>query len=343
MLKQALAVLSTGLELVKNKWSNFRNQLRSKPDQPPVIARPENAKSLEHTDDSAALENRADWWEFEDPFDDLFPSLLTAEQLDNYARVTGLLDPFDDDRLKSTTYEVGISGAAYWWDKKKRKTVDALNPDGVTLEPNSITFVQTDTEFRLPQYIAMRFNLHIKLVHRGLLLGTGPIVDPGFRGRLLIPLHNLTSTPFTIEPGEKIIWAEFSKTLYGLQSSRDGYVRVQDPDYKRFPPQKRRRTPDQYFASANGGNPILSSVAGVSNKAKKANQRVRNLGIIGFIALIVSMSGAVWGSWTVYNNAQSLVRSDESRRAELESRVRHLEECSKISKRPSSDSKGQMC
>jgi deoxycytidine triphosphate deaminase len=98
-----------------------------------------------------------------------------------------------------------------------------VGESGIVLEANSITFVETDVEFRLPQYIAMRFNLHIKLVHRGLLLCTGPIVDPGFRGRLLIPLHNLTSQPLTIKQGEKIVWIEFTKTSFGQSSDREGY------------------------------------------------------------------------------------------------------------------------
>ncbi len=29
------------------------------------------------------------------------------------------------------------------------------------------------------------------IVYKGLLLGTGPIVDPGFVGKLYIPLHKL--------------------------------------------------------------------------------------------------------------------------------------------------------
>ena len=42
-------------------------------------------------------------------------------------------------------------------------------------------------------------------------MGTGPLVDPGFEGKLLIPLHSLTADDYEIEAGEGLIWVEFTK------------------------------------------------------------------------------------------------------------------------------------
>ena len=55
----------------------------------------------------------------------------------------------------------------------------------LTVGANSIVFVECDLDFRLPDFIALRFNLQIRHVHRGLLLGTGPLVDPGYRGKTM--------------------------------------------------------------------------------------------------------------------------------------------------------------
>jgi hypothetical protein len=85
------------------------------------------------------------------------------------------------------------------------------------LPANPITFVQVEPEFRLPNYIALRFNLRITHVHRGLLLGTGPLVDPGFRGKLLIPMHNLTASDYELATKEALIWIEFTKTTYNCE------------------------------------------------------------------------------------------------------------------------------
>lgn len=57
-------------------------------------------------------EQRSTNWERLDPFPDLSPALLTAAQISNYCRVTGLIHPFEDGLLKGATYEIGISGYA---------------------------------------------------------------------------------------------------------------------------------------------------------------------------------------------------------------------------------------
>lgn len=81
------------------------------------------------------------------------------------------------------------------------------------LLPNSLTFVTTHEEFKLTKDVIARFNLKGRLVHKGLLLGTGPIVDPEFEGKVLIPIHNFSSSTVEIDFLEPIISVEFTKTL----------------------------------------------------------------------------------------------------------------------------------
>ena len=50
-------------------------------------------------------------------------------------------------------------------------------------------------------------------MHQGLLLGTGPILDPQLHAFLLIPLHNFSSQPLVIHYGDELISVEFTKTL----------------------------------------------------------------------------------------------------------------------------------
>jgi hypothetical protein len=65
--------------------------------------------------------------------------------------------------------------------------------------------------------MVLRFNLQVQNVYKGLLLGTGPIVDPGFVGKLFIPLHNLTSNEYKIKSNAALIDIEFTK----LSASED--------------------------------------------------------------------------------------------------------------------------
>lgn len=149
-----------------------------------------------------------------DPYPMIEAALLNSADIFQYVAKTGMIYPFHSDMLQGASYEVAIRGTVIWWDEEKKEEhiEQLLKPeDSFKLEPNSIAFVTLEPMFRIPDYLALRFNLKIIHVYKGLLLGTGPIVDPGFVGRLSIPLHNLTANTYTFHAGEGIIQMEFTK------------------------------------------------------------------------------------------------------------------------------------
>lgn len=153
-----------------------------------------------------------------DPFPRIPPALLNSADIQDYAVSTRMIYPFDANRLKSASYSVCVGEKIICWEgtadggKYKHIPVKHLSPgEAFSIPKNSLVFIQTAEIFLLPYYIAARFNLQISLVHKGLLLGTGPLVDPGFRGELLVPLHNLTENDYALCRGDEFIWVEFTK------------------------------------------------------------------------------------------------------------------------------------
>lgn len=231
-----------------------------------------------------------------DPFPQLPPALLSSEHIKAYVKQTGMVYPFDPNtpgKLKAASYEINPGGNAYYWDDSGRKKQYSVADRGhVEIGPNSITFVELESEFALPDYIAVRFNLRIQHVHRGILLGTGPLVDPGFKGRLLIPLHNLTSEAYRIDAGDGLIWVEFTKT------SRDAKSAVSlSESFIQTDREKTDRSVETYFEKANKNNPIQSSISkGIidANRrardaeaaARRAERTVRTFTIVGVLAIV---------------------------------------------------------
>ena len=164
---------------------------------------------------------RAENFDGKDPFPWIRPALLSADDIKQYAKKTGMIAPlYDGDRMKKASYQGKIGESAYEYNDSEelvRVTID----DKLVVKANSIVFVECDIDFRLPNFIAVRFNLHIRHVHRGLLLGTGPLVDPGYCGKLCIPLHNLTNKDYPIPRNEGLIWMEFTKTSRTPDEGRD--------------------------------------------------------------------------------------------------------------------------
>ncbi|NKC16548.1 MAG: hypothetical protein GKR94_31415 [Gammaproteobacteria bacterium] len=230
-----------------------------------------------------------------DLFPDIQPSLLNSVDIAKYAELGCLVSDFDSDRLKPASYEMRFLGELHYWDtedgerNEKRKIVVSEGEE-VELPRNSITYLLLQEEFCLPQYIAARFNLSIGIVHKGLLLGTGPLVDPGFSGRLLIPLHNLTDQNHVLIGGEGLIWVEFTKV------SQHAYWREKDeekPDnLVLFPPRKNSLSAHQYFQKSGvWGGGVVGAFKGELKKAvsaaEGAKKKVKSLRSFGFVAALV--------------------------------------------------------
>ena len=209
-----------------------------------------------------------------DPFPDIPPALLSSADIEDYARVTAMLFPFATtpetlkDVLKPASYEVRPGRKFVWWrDNGERVEDDVLKDGTYELPPNSIRYMQIEPTIRLPDYIAIRFNLRIKHVHRGLLLGTGPLVDPGYQGDILIPLHNLTSDPHRIRGNEGLIWVEFTKTAARVRTAKPSYIRR--GELRPMESDKTGVSISSYFQRANEGRPIRSSIPEAVRDATK--------------------------------------------------------------------------
>jgi deoxycytidine triphosphate deaminase len=137
------------------------------------------------------------------------PGLLSADRIRYYALKLGMIDPYCDANLKPASYSLTL-GPLFQVEGEN----GVLTPDSptITIPPNNMAFVSMREALRLPHYIAARFNLSIELIYRGLLLGTGPQVDPGFQGVLSCPLHNLSNNPIMINLGQHLATIDFETT-----------------------------------------------------------------------------------------------------------------------------------
>lgn len=298
------------------------------------------------SDDDA--KDRAQKWRHVDPFPAILPALLNAADIRDYVAATGMLYPFKDDqtakteKLKPASYEVDLLGDYVLFDEEgQRRTGHIAEGDEFRLPSNSIAFVTLEPEFRLPQYIALRFNLRITHVYRGLLLGTGPLIDPGFTGRLSIPLHNLTTNDYALHGGEGLIWVEFTKL-----SPEENAPKHPPEDYPsraaaaipvpELPAEKKNKNVAYYLRRAEPHRPVRSGIpaatAAAEEAAREAQDETRRfrrrldvsglVGLAGVVALLISF-------WTLISDTNERLNSvppgttDQVR--ELEQEVQDLE------------------
>ena len=217
-----------------------------------------------------------------DPLQDIQSALLNSYDIKRYVDKGCLIEKstFNENRLKPASYELRLLGELHYWNlestgKLERRILPVCDKTSVIIPKNSITYLWIEEKFLLPEYIAARFNLHIRYVHKGILLGTGPLVDPGFFGRILISLHNLTNNDYTLKGGDGIIWVEFTKlnmNQFWLEKSE------QRPQFlKEFQKLKDIKDPDQYFEkSIKIEDGVQSAFKGALDNATTSADEARN-------------------------------------------------------------------
>ena len=131
--------------------------------------------------------------------------------------------------------------------------------------------------------------MKISHIYKGLLLGTGPLVDPGFVGRLSIPLHNLTANNYKFKFGQGMIQLEFTKLSMAEEfvateeELEKEYVIKEPCGYIRndIPP---RRDVEEYIEKAvsqavvggNGDSIVKSAIPETIKRIKSESKRIKS-------------------------------------------------------------------
>jgi deoxycytidine triphosphate deaminase len=304
---------------------------------------------LAQTDDEAL--QRFECYKSKDPFPDIAPALLNSADICDYVAATGMIYPFDSKKLKSASYAVPILGKLIYWDEQGKKQIlnmsqsnqseilnkrKGIETDEFTLKKNSIAFVTLQPMFRLPDYIAIRFNLKITHVYRGLLLGTGPLVDPGFTGRLSIPLHNLTNNDYTFSVAEDLIWMEFTKLSPNKRwKKRMIGDNLRQGDYVEFRNDPNADVEDYLHKAIKSPCPysIRSSIPEVFQNAEKAATDAANtlklfqgIGAISILGLIITLGALFFQVFSLVREKDDVVNKTNNQLELLQKTITNMQD-----------------
>jgi len=136
--------------------------------------------------------------------------ILTDRMLKEAVAEGGIkIDPFNDDQVQAATYDLRVGDEAVTTSSTEVRNL--VEKGFVIFEPGDFGFVVTKEIVELsPEYVA-RFGLRSKFARKGLIGITGPQIDPGYRGRLIIGLSNLTPNPISLAHEEHLVSVEFHK------------------------------------------------------------------------------------------------------------------------------------
>ncbi len=119
------------------------------------------------------------------------------------------IKPFHKDALGPASYDMRLGRKALG---SKTGIIENIEEIGVvTIKPHEFLEFLTFEEIELPLDIAAIIGLKFSVARRGLIPITGPIVDPGFKGKLMFAVYN--PLPIEIRLGfyERVLKIAFIK------------------------------------------------------------------------------------------------------------------------------------
>jgi len=117
------------------------------------------------------------------------------------------IEPFDENYLEPATYDVRVGDLAAV--STASKPIDLREHRLVPIEPGAMAILQSLEVLSLSTEIAARLGPKTSLLRRGVFVSTGPQVDPGFKGRLIVNLINLSPRTFTLRHADPFLSVEF--------------------------------------------------------------------------------------------------------------------------------------
>lgn len=136
--------------------------------------------------------------------------ILNNKQIEEaYREGDILINPFDERQVQAASYDfrVGEQGAT----TSSKKIVNIKQNGYMLLQPGDFGVITVLEEIRLgPQYVA-RFGLRSKYARKGLIATTGPQIDPGYHGRLIIGVTNLTPKAVSLPYNDDLVSVEFHR------------------------------------------------------------------------------------------------------------------------------------
>jgi deoxycytidine triphosphate deaminase len=227
--------------------------------------------------------------------------MLNSETIVRYHEaIGGMIRPFDPGLLKPASYELTL-GPRCMIEGKERVLTERM--PHLVIPQNSIVFVSMRQVLCLPHYIVGRFDLAIDFIYQGLLLGTGPQVDPGFQGALGCPLHNISNDDIQIRLDQPFAKIDFVKTVPRSDAVRSQWQNVRtERELERWLTENTESNVrlfkggkatwrEPIFGYTHGRRPT-SSV----QKITRALRRYRVYGLFGALAVVAGVAALVFAA-----------------------------------------------
>ena len=138
--------------------------------------------------------------------------VLSKREILARCKDAGLLRDYCEENIQSCSYDLRMGDEYYFYEddggKKQRREVkiSALKKGGVLkIPPDAICYVITKEIVNMPDDLTASISLSLGLIKSGVMLAAQPPYDPGYSGKTVALLHNLSNETVLIRHGQHIL------------------------------------------------------------------------------------------------------------------------------------------
>ncbi|MCD8523142.1 MAG: hypothetical protein LRY66_10925 [Saccharospirillaceae bacterium] len=220
---------------------------------------------------------------------------------------TSLITPFESKNLRRGSYDLTIGNEYYIGDERESsswQTKELKRDQSFTIPAHAVCFILTEEDINLPLDVTAKLSLRMTHIYKGIVLTSQPPFDPGYSGKVIVMLYNLSSDSIHLKRGDRIATVEFSR----LESQSRAL--------------NAHRSVDNLIGQLK--SPLVSSLSEIAGVSRSAKKRVSWLEkqVIVFLALIVSVL-AVPGFYT-YSAISERVNDQQKEIGLLREEVKRL-------------------
>jgi dCTP deaminase len=136
-------------------------------------------------------------------------AVLTDVEIRRLVEEAELISEFVEGSLSGASYDLRLGHECFTRGEHRMLSVDSPSH---RLGPGQFILLTSLECLRLPDDVVGRAGLISRWAQRGLISLFSPQIDPGFQGRIVVPLFNAGDGPVTLKLGETMFTVEFART-----------------------------------------------------------------------------------------------------------------------------------
>jgi len=152
--------------------------------------------------------------------------ILSREDVERLALTKRMISPFVAERMGPCSYDLSVGKEFYTYQEEDgesfvSRSLSRKNPDArCRIPPNGCAFILSDETLNMPVDVVGQVALRFGMTKRGIMLSPQAPIDPGFNGRILMMLYNLSDKEVALKYGEAFVTVSFHQ----LSSETSGYA-----------------------------------------------------------------------------------------------------------------------